>query len=87
MRVCDHFAAKQRIGRFRRGADIDWQARSAGSVANDPTRTLGGLFEHELLLAFWASIGFKPRDFMTIGMNEKRTTWHCRVLNRLTHPA
>jgi hypothetical protein len=25
----------------------------------------------ELLLAFWASIGFKPGDFMTIGMNEK----------------
>jgi hypothetical protein len=26
----------------------------------------------ELLLAFWASIGFKPGDFMTTGMNEKR---------------
>ena len=25
----------------------------------------------ELLLAFWASIGFKPVDFMTKGMNEK----------------
>ena len=24
------------------------------------------------LLAFWASIGFKPGDFTTIGMNEKR---------------
>lgn len=28
----------------------------------------------ELLLAFWASIGFKPGHFMTIGMNEKRAT-------------
>jgi len=26
----------------------------------------------ELLLALWASIGFKPGDFMTAGMNEKR---------------
>ena len=26
-----------------------------------------------LLLAFWTSIGFKPGDFMTAGMNEKRT--------------
>ena len=24
----------------------------------------------ELRLAFWAPIGFKPRDFMTMGMNE-----------------
>ena len=41
----------------------------------------------ELLLAFWASIGFKPGDFMTIGMNEKRAAWLCRVLNRVMHPA
>jgi hypothetical protein len=40
----------------------------------------------ELLLAFWASIGFKPGDFMTTGMNEKRAAWLCRVLNRVTHP-
>jgi hypothetical protein len=33
----------------------------------------------ELLLAFWASIGFKPGDFMTIGMNEKRTAELCCV--------
>jgi hypothetical protein len=39
----------------------------------------------ELLLAFWASMGFKPGDFMTIGMNEKRAAWLCRVLNRVTH--
>jgi hypothetical protein len=26
----------------------------------------------KLLLAFWAMIGFKPGDFMIIGMNEKR---------------
>jgi len=31
-----HFAAKQRFGRFRREADINWQAKPAGSVANDP---------------------------------------------------
>jgi hypothetical protein len=30
-----------------------------------------------LLLAFWASIGFKPADLMTIGMNEKRAAWLC----------
>ncbi len=41
----------------------------------------------ELLLAFWASMGFKPGDFMTIGMNEKRTAWLCRVLTRTTYPA
>ena len=29
----------------------------------------------ELLLAFWALIGFKPGDFMITGMNEKRTAW------------
>jgi hypothetical protein len=40
----------------------------------------------ELLLAFWASVGFKPRDFMTIGKNEKRTAWLCRVLNGVTPP-
>jgi hypothetical protein len=41
----------------------------------------------DLLLAFWASMGFKPGDFRTIGMNEKRAAWLCRVLNRVTHPA
>jgi len=41
----------------------------------------------ELLLAFWASIGFKPCDFMTMGTNEKPTGWLCRVLGRMTHPA
>jgi hypothetical protein len=40
----------------------------------------------ELLLAFWTSIGFKPGDFITIGMNEKRTAWLCHVLNRVTVP-
>ena len=33
------FVAKQRFGRFRRETDIDWQARSAGSVENDPFLT------------------------------------------------
>ena len=41
----------------------------------------------ELLLAFWAPIGFKPGDFMTIGMNEKRAAWLRRVSNRVTHSA
>ena len=40
----------------------------------------------ELLLAFCAAIGLKP-DFMTKGVNEKRTVWVCRVLQRVTHPA
>jgi hypothetical protein len=43
-RACDmttvgpsrHFAAAQQLGRFWREADISWQARSVGSVANDP---------------------------------------------------
>jgi hypothetical protein len=39
----------------------------------------------ELLLAFWASTGFKLGDFMTIGMNEKRAAWLCRVLSEVTH--
>jgi hypothetical protein len=44
--------------------------------------------EHaELLLAFYASMGFKPGDFMTIGMNEKRAAWLCRALDRVTHSA
>jgi hypothetical protein len=34
-----HFAAAQQLGRFRREADINWQARSAGSVENDPEPT------------------------------------------------
>ena len=34
-----HFAAKQRFGRFRTGADIRWQADSTESVENDPERT------------------------------------------------
>jgi hypothetical protein len=33
----------------------------------------------ELVLAFLASIGFKPGDFMTTGMNEKRVASLCRV--------
>jgi hypothetical protein len=41
----------------------------------------------ELRLAFWASIGFKPGGFMTIGINEKRAAWLCRVFARVTHPA
>ena len=38
----------------------------------------------KLLLAFWATIGFKPGDFMITGMNEKRAARLCRVLNRVT---
>jgi hypothetical protein len=33
-----HFAAAQQLGRFRREADINWQTKPAGSVANDPKR-------------------------------------------------
>jgi hypothetical protein len=33
-----HFAAAQQLGRFWREADIKWQARSVGSIANDPQR-------------------------------------------------
>jgi hypothetical protein len=36
-----HFAATQRFGRFRTGADIRWQAGPTGSVENDPIRTFG----------------------------------------------
>ena len=31
-----HFAAMQRSGRFRTGADVRWQAAPVGSVENDP---------------------------------------------------
>jgi hypothetical protein len=34
-----HFAAAQQLGRFRREADIKWQAGPAGKVANDPQQT------------------------------------------------
>ena len=34
-----HFAAKQRLGRFRKEADIKWQEGPASSVANDPEQT------------------------------------------------
>jgi hypothetical protein len=37
-----HFAAKQRFGRFRREADIKWQAGPTGKVANDPELTWAG---------------------------------------------
>src|ERR1700682_4096783 len=58
-----------------------------GSIKRKRKRVEGRYGTHaELLLAFWASIGFKPGDFMTIGMNEKRAAWLCRVLNRVTPP-
>jgi len=51
-----------------------------------PAHRSQGLGTHaELLLAFWASIGFKRVDFMTLGMNEKRTAWLCHVLG-VAHP-
>ena len=34
-----HIAVPREFGRFRREADINWKARSAGSVANDPKAT------------------------------------------------
>lgn len=37
----------------------------------------------ELLKAFWASIGFVPSDFMTVGMTSKRAAWCRRVVDRL----
>jgi hypothetical protein len=40
----------------------------------------------ELILAFWTSIGFKPSDFMTTGMNEKRTAWLCRIFKQSDRP-
>jgi hypothetical protein len=40
----------------------------------------------ELLLVFVID-RFKLGDFMTIGMNEKRAAWFCRVLDRVMHPA
>ena len=39
---------------------------------------------HAELLAFWASMGFKPGDLMTVGMNQKRAAWFRRVLSRVT---
>jgi hypothetical protein len=35
-----HFAWAQQSGRFRREADISWQAEPADLVANDPKRAL-----------------------------------------------
>jgi hypothetical protein len=28
-------------------------------------------------------MGFKPDNFMTAGMNDKRAAWFCRVLDRV----
>jgi len=39
-----HFAAKQRVGRFRRKADIKQQAGLASKVPNDPSRTRAAQF-------------------------------------------
>lgn len=40
---------------------------------------------HETLLkAFWNDIGFKPGDFMTVGMSLRRADWLRRVLARIT---
>jgi putative tryptophan/tyrosine transport system substrate-binding protein len=36
-----HLAAAQQLGRFWREADIKWQARSAGSIANGPRADIG----------------------------------------------
>jgi hypothetical protein len=41
-----HFAWAQQSGRFWREADINWKARSAGSVANDPKPKIG---EHKVV--------------------------------------
>jgi hypothetical protein len=40
------FRCKQRLGRFRSEADIERQARSTGSVANDPKLTSGSSFNY-----------------------------------------
>jgi hypothetical protein len=42
-----HFAAAQQLGRFWRKADINWKARSTGSVANDPTVWTGRAVQAE----------------------------------------
>ncbi|GIQ73396.1 DNA-binding protein [Bradyrhizobium sp. RD5-C2] len=36
------------------------------------------------MLAFRTSIGFKPGDFMTVGMNKKRAAWLYHILDRVT---
>ena len=41
----------------------------------------------DLHLAFWPSMGLKPGNFMTVGMNEKRAAWFYRVPDRVVHPA
>src|ERR1700730_16231985 len=71
---------------IQRGENCDLRGQSSllnGSFCH----LVAGLGTHaKLLLAFWTSIGFKPGDFITTGMNEKRTAWLCGVLNRVTHP-
>jgi hypothetical protein len=48
-----HFAAAQQLCGFRREADIEWQARSAGSVANDLswTRAAQFILAHNMALS------------------------------------
>ena len=72
---------RQRLGRGVR------ELRADGALTLWPTEPARYGTHAQLLLAFWASIGFKPGEFMTIVMNEKRAPWLCRVLNRMTHRA
>jgi hypothetical protein len=44
-----HFAARQDFGRFRREADIKWEAGPAGLVENDPTATSASAFDRASL--------------------------------------
>jgi hypothetical protein len=62
------------------GGKRTWRGHRVSAAISDKTAFDAKWGAHnELLLAFWSSIGFKPGDFMTVGMNEKRTALFCRV--------
>ncbi|MCA6097104.1 HU family DNA-binding protein [Bradyrhizobium sp. Arg62] len=64
----------------------DWFVLPLSKQAHDEYRSDAAAWEEtygthaELPLAFWASIGFKPGDFVTVGMNQSAPAWFDRVL-------
>jgi hypothetical protein len=68
------------------GAQRDPSSPATPSNNGDGDARPSSVLNAELILAFWTSIGFKPSDFTTTGMNEKRTAWLCRIFKQSDRP-
>jgi hypothetical protein len=68
------------------GAQRDPSRPATPSNNGDGDARPSSVLNAELILAFWTSIGFKPSDFTTTGMNEKRTAWLCRIFKQSDRP-